>query len=492
MINFIRQSLSQSLASFESFQFRTHLTLLRWQFELHLYLSLTSNHPSTTITPKPIFDAKQVKENLLNQCKQDLSKEANRSNFAMWREYGVLKLLLNKGQLKETKKIFDTLLKTSESSQKSHDQACIDIYSLCVDYTLAELGSFYRQFDIETSNLEIKNDQTEVHISTKWDFFDLKKSNHSLKQVYSNSVKDALSSLLVQNCLQKPSKSKSKSSTFKIEISGSTRILLVKRDFQVEYDQIYQESKSKSFDSEKKFALYHQVYSLFLLVLNDYDKLIEINEELLFKQQHLIYFKSRLTEFYVNLLNHLFYRECKLDKFRYKTRLYEVVRSVLSTGNRLVTKSLLNLLRVTLIRFKLDLSSALVNPIVESSDADAIFTALAGLEEFSIAHIASHLIRVERIVRGNNYQDFSASTLGVSHQIRRLFDYYVQINPKSPHLWLLYFMFESSVALSSGSAVDPNLIELSSTSTSKSSKRLLSVYYQSVRSLPYFKVKESY
>ena len=85
----------------------------------------------------------------------------------------------------------------------------------------------------------------------------MSKSNYSLKLKDStlSSTKETLTNLIIHNCLNK-TKPKSKS-TFKIEMSGSTRLLLVKRDFQLEYDQLFEEVRTNStITVVKKFSLF--------------------------------------------------------------------------------------------------------------------------------------------------------------------------------------------------------------------------------------------
>lgn len=349
-------------------------------------------------------------------------------------------------------------------------------------------------------------DLTTVHLATtkhinQTDFFNLKKPNSDLKQAISlaqlATLKDTLSNLLVENCLNKTqSQSKAKSkSTFKIEMSGSTRILLLKRDFQLEYEQqLHDCSKTGSPESERKFSLFHQVYVLFLLSINDVDKLIELNESVLLKESPLTLFKSNVIEFYLNSLNYLYYRECKLGKFMYKTKLYEIIKYVAMGGGVNCAKSLLTLLQITLIRFKLDSSSALTNHLIEGSDIDAMFSNTANkltknradsaAVNFMLAHIYSNLIRLERVLSESfkikSSQELknalTVSNLGINHQIRRLFEFYLKLNAKSEHLWLCYFNFETSY-----NKIDSNV-------KSKLINALVSIYYQSIRNLPYSKV----
>ena len=137
-INFMRNCFAQTLDAFKSLKFKTFLTILKWKFELELYFLVKNNSAASTkgipFVDDDFFEPSRVKEKLLNQAKIDLSCEVNRSNLILWREYALLKLMVNNGQVKETRKILDTLLKTSDSSHMSTEQACTDVYSLSIDY----------------------------------------------------------------------------------------------------------------------------------------------------------------------------------------------------------------------------------------------------------------------------------------------------------------------------------------------------------------------
>lgn len=97
---FVRNSLKQAYIFFNTLQFKTYLIILKWKFELMLYqlvIKYSSQTFKSEINPPLGFEPSRIKENLLNLSKTDLSLEANRSNFDLWREYSVLKLILNKG-----------------------------------------------------------------------------------------------------------------------------------------------------------------------------------------------------------------------------------------------------------------------------------------------------------------------------------------------------------------------------------------------------------
>lgn len=350
---------------------------------------------------------------------------------------------------------------------------------------------------IDAETMITKSDLTIVQLSyVTSDFVNLRlKSNHSLKLTSSalktmSSTKQALTSLLIDNCSNKskpkPSASSTATTKLKIEMTGPTRLLLVKRDFEHEYEQLVNEYQ-RSMDSPnlaKRVSLFHQVYTLFLLLINDIDKLIELNESSRLKSNP---FGSKMTEVYLTCLNYLYYRENSMSKFKYKTKVYRVLEQS-CLGQTGLSRSFLDLVRLTLIRLKLDTSTALVNQIVESSDTDAMFARLVRDRcsilggQFAIAHVCAHLVRVERVLREN----FGEATLsdeltavigGFDHQIRRLFEAYTKARPLDAQLWLLFFRFESS------------RLTTRHANQQQQQKRLLAIYYQSIQNLPYHKVK---
>ena len=241
-IDFVRNMFEQSMQSFRSSKFRTNMTVLKWKFELNLIFVLTKSKAVTFGEAyRDYFCPKTVKANLLNQAKLDLSLEHNRSNFDLWKQYGVLKWILNHGRfaddlktvrkagnLKETKKIFDNLL-SSSSSLKLSDS--LNVYSLCIDYVLLELGMFHKQFDVTSTSLNVFEANAElatIHMTSG--LFDLSQTDLRIKESREalTALKTRLSDLLVKNCLNKDAehqKSQTKS-TFKIGILNNILYLL--------------------------------------------------------------------------------------------------------------------------------------------------------------------------------------------------------------------------------------------------------------------------
>ena len=105
IIDFIRKLFDQSLGSFNTLKYKTNITILKWNFEIvlmNILLSSNQNFLNEKIpnTHADYFCAKTIKANLLIQSKTDLSLEANRSNFDLWKQYGILKWILNHDQYK--------------------------------------------------------------------------------------------------------------------------------------------------------------------------------------------------------------------------------------------------------------------------------------------------------------------------------------------------------------------------------------------------------
>lgn len=105
-VTFVRNSIGQAYESIREFKLKTYLTVLKWKFELELYESVSRHGGRTGVPQPPVqFEPVQLKANLLNQAKIDLSLEVNRSNFDLWKEYAILKLIINKGKFFEIFKL---------------------------------------------------------------------------------------------------------------------------------------------------------------------------------------------------------------------------------------------------------------------------------------------------------------------------------------------------------------------------------------------------
>jgi hypothetical protein len=219
-VDFMRNCLKQSFGCFKSAEYRSNLIVLKWRFELDLLLYLNkfgldeSNEKDSSFSL--YLNKSAIRENLLNMAKDDLSTEANRSNFHLWKQYGLLKWVLSNSQrlngnnclpknpLKDTRKVFDTLLNTSASSSDTSHQSCINIYSLAIDYCLIEMNVFCQSYDIQTSQfrsvvenrVSISSLGTEVNLFNQENVYKVKKSNFL-------NAKETLSEILISNCLKK-------------------------------------------------------------------------------------------------------------------------------------------------------------------------------------------------------------------------------------------------------------------------------------------------
>ena len=130
----------------------------------------------------------------------------------------ILKSGASANLIKDTRKIFDTLLTTSSSAACANNQQLIDIYSLSVDYVLLELGCFYKQFDVMSTSLH--HHEVTAQLATtniQEGFYDLKnfKLRNKTDKVTA-SLKSKLTELLVRNCLNKKEQQNKPKSTFKI------------------------------------------------------------------------------------------------------------------------------------------------------------------------------------------------------------------------------------------------------------------------------------
>jgi hypothetical protein len=287
-------------------------------------------------------------------------------------------------------------------------------------------------------------------------------------------------------------------------------LLLIKRDFQNEYEKLSQEchkinkiseqnlkEKNEYNETEedylksKKFYLFHQVYSLFLLCIDDLEALIELNDSLLTSQQLSIArnkFHSKLLEFYLSILNYLFF-DTKITKFMYKCKLFAIVKCIAftkRTQNRsdfYLNKSLLRFIQISFIRFKLHSSNLFCNQLIENNDIDLMMKQLANClspsqyaQQLSCSTIWSSLIyvqmhKLEQILRLNFNESQTTDSdlvmpanLGVHFEIRRLFEEALSSNSKSLGLWLLYFKFETTYGAQTLGVTSP------------SQNRMLSIY----------------
>lgn len=273
-------------------------------------------------------------------------------------------------------------------------------------------------------------------------------------------------------------------------MTGSTKLLLAKRDFQLEHDALVK-AYSTDRSEEKKLFWFHQVYSMYLLCLNDHTKLIELNDSILATPILSDLYHSKLIEFYLLLVNILFYKEGKLSRHAYKSCLFKIAREMVikKTKNTSISSSFLLYLQHTLTWLRVNNSTLFVNQIVENQDLDYFFdrTSLALTRSAHKSHTASSfqlgliqalMIKLETMIsrfKADEQASLNWSNIGIQHQIRRRFDSALRISPRSFQLWFSYFEFEIM------------LYKLYPEDT-RFGARIMSVYYQSIRNLPNYKV----
>lgn len=428
-INFIRRILDQSINKFTIGKYKTQLTILKWKFE-H-FISNQIKYLNT-------------KESLNEAIKNDLSMEANRSDFVLWKNYAILKYNLN-SNLKETRKVFNTLLNSSESANSQSLDAFIEIYQLCVDFVELELGIYCQDFDVTNSTVNIKLSQ-----------------NQKIK--LSQTGKENLIEILVNNCLYKSQVNQRSKSTFKIGISGGTKQLLVKRDFQVEYEKIKSEGGTK-------FFLFHKIYSFYLLLSNDVDLAIDLNESNLSEAKN---FKNQFGEFYLKILDYIYHCLKRITKFKFKIKLYSIIKQFILFSSKLdvVSGIFLNQLKKTLIQFRYDnQSNIFVNQLIETNDVDELFEQIS--LRIKSGSFLSALIddQFERFKKMMVQEDNMILYSGIHNKIRRLFEKAILLSPKNIILWEKYFDFEIFVKNLKQNVPD----------------KINFVYYRSIQNLPFIK-----
>lgn len=265
-------------------------------------------------------------------------------------------------------------------------------------------------------------------------------------------------------------------------------MLLRKRDFQQEYEKQAAELLKISGGNvnpevvhlaQKKLVYFHQICSLFYLCIDDIDSLVDINDKLL-NSLLVTGWQSKLFEFYLCLLNYLYYRDGKITKFMYKVKLFKIIRYFIpkKNTNASLTRSCLRMIQVSLIRLKCDTASLFCNQLIENNEVDILLERIGrSPENCSTAYISlihTYVYKLDQVLKLNNIENNENSTntystnLGIHYKIRRLFDDALKINSKSLNLWTLYLKFEINYAKCSNN-------------------RILYLYYQSIKSLPYCK-----
>ena len=270
-------------------------------------------------------------------------------------------------------------------------------------------------------------------------------------------------------------------------MSDSTRLLLVKRDFQLEHERLKAASQVGSSLHKRKYILFHKVYSLFLLCINDVDTLFEINERCLLTET----FEADIAEFFLLLLNYLFFAEERLTKFAFKSKVFAVARAsglIMSRNKRLgskLTHTFISALNMSLVRFKLANSGLFASQLLENNDIDLMFNQMASELASSLPWASSNTLIALIYTYSHKLEMTSgvvaaatgrSPNLGIQNQILRLYEHALKLNPKSLQLWSSYFNFVTKLSSSEGS--------------SRITNRILSIYYQSIRSVPLCKVNK--
>ena len=514
-IGFVRRTLEQASRAFRTARFRVNCTVLRWRFELYL-LSFAPSEADTA----GYFDFAQLKIDVLAGAKGELSAAENKFNVRLWKEYAVLKWLFsqmsnnksNKRQvdMKEPRKVLHTLLNSLQSLDKPSQCA------LCVDLARMELGLYYEPFDVRTSTLasqlaDVSLSTIDTQINNGVGFFSFSGTTSSMLPTSSSSssrgdkellvLRSSLADLLIKHCLpgkQQQQHTATSTTNLKIEVTQATRILLGKREFQAEYArQLASVSADSSLGVQQVFLVFHKAYSLFLLCCNDLERLIELNDAAMC--QHMTpLLHSQLVEFYLALLNHLFYATAntttRLTKFMYKTKLFTIVRHALNAmGLVAASSSLLQLLRLTLLRFKVaHASTPFGSQLLESRDVDLMFDKVAAAcarsqrrQPMQAAHAAAFMSAHIYAEVASKHVKSSASSVSFNrHQTRRLFQRAVQLCPQSLDTWLSYLQFEYDfvqAATNSGNVI-------SKAQSDVMHNRLAFVYYQTLRNLAHCKL----
>jgi len=142
------------------------------------------------------------------------------------------------------------------------------------------------------------------------------------------------------------------------------------------------------------------------------------------------------------------------------------------------SRSLLRRIQTSFIRLKLDSSALFCSQLIESSDTDLILERLGNKQpaisaSLYLTLIYTYIYKLDKVLElkdsvKTNLKDTYSTNLGIHYKIRRLFESALKLQPHSLQLWLFYLKFEIVYA-------------------NCSAERILYIYYQSIRSLPYCK-----
>ena len=349
--------------------------------------------------------------------------------------------------------------------------------NLCLTYVELEFGVFKRIFNLKQKFVDDSLVDFEL---ANFDFNDYFMKLAEVSQLSKKNLIEMISINVLNNS--------NSNTSFKIGIKSATRELLVDKELEQKYN-VYM-NQNKNFP---EIFIYHKLYSYYLILKGNLEKLFKINNEVLSNSNLLK--PSEYCEFFVNILNYLFYNVNKIDKKAYKTRLFHLINYIIKENlikNKFLTQDLNLTLQYTLFKYKIELFDKLFcTQLIEVNVLDFIINSYLYilskhkldkyLYQTSLTLITSDLYRFNKIQNNIKKFDYSAdefsidetliTSFGFHNQLRKRFEKMLEYLPKSVGLWSLYFRFEYLYAK------DLN------------NNKLVYIYYQSIRNLPFEKVR---
>jgi hypothetical protein len=190
------------------------------------------------------------------------------------------------------------------------------------------------------------------------------------KKAEDKKLNDFLKNLFIKNCLNRRTK--------------SFITLTNDREFESQYDKFKNEAKndSKSQTKALKFILFHKIYSIYLLCNNEVDKMIKLNENfiILDNKNNVSMFDSDIYEFYLRLLNYLYFTINKIERFYYKVNLFNVIKLISGSIVMKMSKPLMRIVSLSLIKLKVNnliQSNSFDTQTFENNDIDLTFNSIA-------------------------------------------------------------------------------------------------------------------
>jgi hypothetical protein len=467
-INFNRLFIKQAIDLAKTVKLKENLFVLKWNFEFYLFKQYNKYDYLSEITG---LNKNEFKQNLISDLKFDLSLSENRSSITLWLQYAILKFYLsNQEGLKEIRKIFEMLFKLPSLDRET-------TLNLCLTYVELEFGVFKRIFNLKQKYVDDSVINFEL---ADFDYNDYFMKLPEVSQLSKQNLIEMISINLLNNSNSNVS--------FKIGIKSATRELLVDKELEQKYNVYINQNKSFS-----EIFISHKLYSYYLILKGNIEKLFKINDQVLLNSNLL---KSNdYFEFYVNILNYLYYNVNKIEKKAYKTRLFNLINFLIKenlTKNNYLTQDLNMTLQYTLFKYKIELFDRLFcTQLIEVNDLDFIINSYLFilnkhklhryLYQTSLTLITSDLYRFNKIQNNIKKFDYSAdefsidetliTSFGFHNQLRKRFEKMLEYLPESVGLWSLYFRFEYLYAK------DLN------------NNKLVYIYYQSIRNLPFEKVR---